>query len=183
MWKKRMFDGKTCVKWHNFWSWQKFLQKISKKCHFQWLKIAKFYQRSKQILPISRFGIQRLNYQRSKLPISMFTNIEVYLYSNFRVLDPALRSKALLPTFKAHLIDFLFTTDQIFAKVLNHNFCFVLQVQELRLAFMYPSSPFGFRSHDCKIICLDVSHGTTPYSFFSTKLCRLWIGRPIFLSS
>ena len=39
------------------------------------------YQRLKQTLPILRYGVQKLNYQRSKLPISKVTNIEVYLYS------------------------------------------------------------------------------------------------------
>ena len=39
------------------------------------------YQRLKQTLPIWRYGVQKLNYQRSKLPISKVTNIEVYLYS------------------------------------------------------------------------------------------------------
>ena len=38
------------------------------------------YQRLKQTLPILRYGVQKLNYQRSKLPISKVTNIEVYLY-------------------------------------------------------------------------------------------------------
>ena len=37
------------------------------------------YQRLKQTLPILRYGVQKLNYQRSKLPISKVTNIEVYL--------------------------------------------------------------------------------------------------------
>ena len=38
------------------------------------------YQRLKQTLPIWRYGVQKLNYQRSKLPILKVTNIEVYLY-------------------------------------------------------------------------------------------------------
>ena len=38
------------------------------------------YQRLKQTLPILRYGVQKLNYQRLKLPISKVTNIEVYLY-------------------------------------------------------------------------------------------------------
>ena len=39
------------------------------------------YQRLKQTLPIWRYGVQKLNYQRSKLPILKVTNIEVYLYT------------------------------------------------------------------------------------------------------
>ena len=44
------------------------------------------YQRLKQTLPILRYGVQKLNYQRSKLPISKVTNIEVYLYKPFHSL-------------------------------------------------------------------------------------------------
>ena len=53
----------------------------------------KNYQRSKRTLPISRYGLQKLNYQRLKLPISRVTNIEVYLYlqsrQDIRQLDKA----------------------------------------------------------------------------------------------
>ena len=43
------------------------------------------YQRLKQTLPIWRYGVQKLNYQRSKLPILKVTNIEVYLYIDDRI--------------------------------------------------------------------------------------------------
>ena len=42
------------------------------------------YQRLKQTLPIWRYGVQKLNYQRSKLPILKVTNIEVYLYMQYQ---------------------------------------------------------------------------------------------------
>ena len=48
------------------------------------------YQRLKQTLPIWRYGVQKLNYQRSKLPILKVTNIEVYLY--FIIYDPTQKS-------------------------------------------------------------------------------------------
>ena len=44
----------------------------------------KNYQRSKQTLPISRYGLQKLNYQRSKLPISggyQYQGIPVFYWS------------------------------------------------------------------------------------------------------
>jgi hypothetical protein len=45
------------------------------------------YQRLKQTLPIWRYGVQKLNYQRSKLPILKVTNIEVYLYIWYSLQD------------------------------------------------------------------------------------------------
>ena len=56
------------------------------------------YQRLKQTLPIWRYGVQKLNYQRSKLPILKVTNIEVYLYTakflTVQNADVCLRSKS-----------------------------------------------------------------------------------------